>query len=355
MNGEPAPEEPPALSEVKKKVASFQEVMDEAAAKVGEFKGEMPEIEDRVELGRVGEAATARSEEKAEDALPAEGGLTGVPLADAMRHAEQTGEGRRYRFILPALVFILVVMLVPLISYLVGKNNAPPESLAPSPPKAAQRQKEMAPPPAVPQPRKPALPPAAAVPPQKLSAAPTAATKPVPPPTPAPAPAPKTEPKPAPVPQAKPEAKPQPQAAAKPEAKTAGPEKKKAEVKPAAQQGLKALPPLLEGTKLDAEYGKSHPGWVRYIGKKGEYKLFKEGGLYRAMQVVAVGGGAIPEALFKRVLQEFGRASRCQLESRTRKGEYVIDQCTAKGNVAATVYRNQDDLKVKGLVVYYTK
>jgi len=126
-------------------------------------------------------------------------------------------------------------------------------------------------------------------------------------------------------------------------------------MKPAVPSGVKALPPMLEGTRLDADYGRGHPGWVRYIGKRAEYKLFKEGELYKAMQVVALEGGTIPDAIFNRALHEFGGTGSCRVESTTRKGEYQVDQCAAKGNVAVTVYRSKSNLKVKGLVVYYTK
>ena len=342
--------------------------MELASAKVEPSKVGGADVEDRVDLSKgtpgkeeaPGEGAKGTGPaEKTEDAAPEGVLLKGVPLADAMRHAEQK-KRRPYRIIVPVLLLLLVLIAVPLLSYLAGKKDAAPESPASSHPKTAKPPNAVVPSSAVSPSKQPAAPAATTKPAPALTPvqtpvpAPAPKPAPKPAPTPAPTPAPKPGPKPVPAPQAKPVAKPQPQAASKPEAKPSKTEQK-TEAKPAARQGMKTLPPLLEGTRLDAEYGKSHPGWVRYIGKKGEYKLFKEGELYRAMQVVAVGGGTIPEDLFKRVLQEFGRVGSCQVESTSKKGDYVVDQCVAKGNVAVTVYRNKSDLKVKGLVVYYTK
>ena len=118
-------------------------------------------------------------------------------------------------------------------------------------------------------------------------------------------------------------------------------------------KGKAELPPFLEGTRPDADYGKSHPGWVRYIGKRAEYKLFKEAERYRAMQVLAVGGGTISDDLFKTVLREFGGIEGYRVESSTQKGDYLVEQCATKGSASLTIYRNKSDRKMKALVVYY--
>jgi CheY-like chemotaxis protein len=117
--------------------------------------------------------------------------------------------------------------------------------------------------------------------------------------------------------------------------------------------GLKALPPLLAGVRVDPAYSKEHPGWQRFIGSRAEYRLFKQGDLYRAMQVLAQKRQSIPEELFKKVLLEFGGAQSYLLESREKKGPYLIERGAAKGNLALTIYRNNKDLAVKGLVLYY--
>lgn len=162
------------------------------------------------------------------------------------------------------------------------------------------------------------------------------------------APAPVAAPKPArPAPPvaAPPAAKPAPAAVPKVPAPTAPTAPPKA--------GLKALPPLLAGVRVDPSYSKEHPGWQRFVGSRAEYRLFKQGELYRAMQVLAQKRQSIPEELFKKVLLEFGGAEGYLLESREKKGPYLIERGETKGNLALTIYRNNKDLAVKGLVLYY--
>ena len=123
--------------------------------------------------------------------------------------------------------------------------------------------------------------------------------------------------------------------------------------KPAPKAGSKTLPPVLEGLKLDPDYGKTHPGWVRYLGATAEYKLFRESDLYRAMQVIALPGQTIPDQLFKRVLLEFGGSDSYRVESTGKKDDYALEHGTVQGEAALTIYRRKSDLQMKGFVVYY--
>jgi hypothetical protein len=152
---------------------------------------------------------------------------------------------------------------------------------------------------------------------------------------------------------AKPAVKPAPEAVVKPVAKPAPESTPNPIAQPEAKAGLKTLPKFIAGAKLDADYGKTHPGWERYIGTKTEYKLFREGDRYRAIQVLALRGESISDQYFKTLLLEFGGIRSCQVESTEKKGDYVIEHCAEKGGVGLTIYRKKNDLKTKALVLYY--
>jgi hypothetical protein len=137
--------------------------------------------------------------------------------------------------------------------------------------------------------------------------------------------------------------------AAKPEAKPAA----KPEAKPAIKAGLKTLPAIVSGTRLDAAYGKTHPGWQRYVGARVEFKVFKEAGLYRALQVLARSGQPIPDQLFARILVDFGGVNSYQVKSTSEKGKYLVEQGVTKGDVALTIYRNKGGRGTKAFVIYY--
>ncbi len=283
--------------------SAFEEVMQRAEADVAPIDASMLEVEDHVEVGRkVLDAAARQAPATAaaadETAVVGGGDYAGETVAEALRKAQQVKRRSPFLFIVP----VLLLLAVPLVSYLAGKMSAHPEEPA----------------------AKPASPHTPGSAPPAAQTAPKTAA-PVQSPTPGAAPAVKASPAPS--------ASTQPQAAPK--------------------KGIEKLPEMLEGTKLDAEYGRKNPGWVRYVGLRAEYKLFKENNLYRAIQVIPVSGGIITDDLFKRVLRQFGGVDSYRVESSAPKDGYVIEQCSAPGNLALTIYRHKDSSKIKALVVYY--
>ena len=110
---------------------------------------------------------------------------------------------------------------------------------------------------------------------------------------------------------------------------------------------------MVSHAKLDAAYGKTHPGWQRYLGTGVEYKLFKEADLFRALQVIALNGETIPDQFLKKALLEFAGIDSYQVESKGNKGNYLVEQGVAKGGVALTIYKKKGDLQIKAFVLYY--
>jgi len=294
--GKPVADEaaPPAGPE------SFEEIMRRAAAKGGTPVTGPLDVEDRVYIGKSPLASAEETGTSAGSAEEATGTapddfFRGESLADAMLRAEKK---KRPKWILP---LALALLLIPLVSYLVGRRATPPEPLLT--PKGVAR----------PEPRP------LAVPAPGTSTAPVPLTQPAPTAKPAPAPG--------------------------------LPPASKAETR--AKAGLKTVPPFIVGAKVDAGYGLTHPGWVRYVGTKAEYKLFKESDLYRAIQVIAPGGETISDELFRRALLEFGGVDSYRVESTGKKGDYLLEHGAAKGTVALTIYRTQKGHKIKGFVIYY--
>ncbi|WP_224984185.1 hypothetical protein [Geomonas agri] len=337
---------PPPKQGAKSAISAFEDVMQQAEARTVPVEEALPEVEDRVEV-RTG---TPRRE-LVEETLPAPPALdeaakggggyyTGETVAEALRRAEQKKPRRLLLYIVP----VLIVVAIPLVAYLAGKSSAPEQGAIPVAKPTAKQAVKQAPSaaPAQVAPASPAVP-AGSVPAVSQSSAPTPQRAPGATPAPsqgvpsAAVPAPK-----APAAAPTPSAKPQTPAGAKPgQAKTVVP------------RGVERLPAMLEGTKPDPEYGKKHPGWVRYLGIRAEYKLFQENNVYRAIQVIPVPGGTISDDLLQRVLRQFGGADSYRVESTAAKGEYLVEQCATSGAAAVTIYRNKTNKKVKALVVYY--
>lgn len=306
-----AAEEPPADLPAdgadKAGTDSFAEIMRRKTAPGG--SPGLIDVEDRVGVGTPISAAAEPSDHYTEEVagpVPLNELLRGEPLAAAMLRAQKK---KRPYWIFP---LVLALISVPVVSYIAGKKEAPSQSL-PAPGKASS----------------PELRPVKA-------AAPASATAKTPLATAAPA-----------IPPAVPPV-------AYPAAKQAAlPVAPAPLAKPVAKAGIKTVPPFAAGARLDADYGKKHPGWQRYVDSKAEYKLYKEADLYKALQVIARGKETVSDRLFKRMLLEFGGIDSFRVESSVQKGDYLMERGVANGGVALTVYRKRNDLKMKALVLYY--
>jgi len=314
-------------------------------------------VDDRVTLGKSGLTEPTDHEETAKP-VSVRDFSHGESLADAMRRAKKRE--------CPLWVFVLALVLVsvPVLSYLAGKKTAPPESaLAPrSGTSPARHPNHPVPAPAT-TPKAPGLtdisivvsktvPSAnpAAVSAAKPAAVPAAKSPTTPPVTPATVKPVTAAATPAAKPTAKLPTEPPGKTTAKPPAQVPAAQPA---VKPAIKAGVKSLPPIISFAKVDAGYAKTHPGWQRYFGRILEYKLFKEAEVYRAMQVLARNGESVPVPLFKRILQEFGGTDSYRLEPAGEKGKYLVEKGETKNGVAITLYRNKADRRMKAFVLYY--
>lgn len=111
-----------------------------------------------------------------------------------------------------------------------------------------------------------------------------------------------------------------------------------------------ALPSFIPASGRDEGFGKVHPGWERYVGKGIEYRLFRENGRLKAVQVIALRGKAVPETLVVAVVRELTGSERLgAVSSQTKKGGYLrqIGKVDGKGEIV--IYRKGGG--VRGVVV----
>ena len=325
---------------------SFDQIMRRASFQVDPLASD-PVGEDRVTLSESPADATGRSalsgrSEPAASPVSVGDFSYGEPLSDAMYRAKD--KERPFWPLAVGLTFIaLALICIPIFSYLAGRRVAPPEPpLAPrAPSRPTPHPNGPVPIPATTGSAKSPAAPTAAAPALSKTAAPASSSL--------AKPAPKLVPEPQ---QGKAAAKPETKPAAKPPEPSASPVAKPV-AKPAEKAGVKSLPPVVSQAVLDTAYGKTHPGWQRYLSNGIEYKLFKEAGVYRALQVLARNGESIPEQLFKRALLEFGGTESYRLKPSGEKGKYLVEQGETKSGKVLTLYRSKADHRMKAFVLYY--
>lgn len=123
------------------------------------------------------------------------------------------------------------------------------------------------------------------------------------------------------------------------------------EVLPAFQNLPGALPAFLPRQAADSTYGKANPGWERYQGPLTEFRIFREKGLIRALQIIDRSGQGISPALLSTVLTEMAGGRQYVVETTEQKGTYVVEKGSVLTGDRIIVYRKEPERSVKAFVL----
>lgn len=112
-----------------------------------------------------------------------------------------------------------------------------------------------------------------------------------------------------------------------------------------------ALPTFIPRTGLDRAYGESNPGWERYRGLVTEFKVYREGGGIKAIQVIDRGGRGIPETFMKGALAQLVREPSFVATTSEKKEGYEIRRGQVAANLSAVYYRDARGGALRAFVV----
>ena len=132
---------------------------------------------------------------------------------------------------------------------------------------------------------------------------------------------------------------------------TGGKEVVPREVPPRPVPAPSRLPSFIPAAQLDPLYSDNHPGWERYLTPGTEYKLFREQGRLRALQIIDRGGNGIAANQFDAVLKEMAGTSRYTVESRQPKDEFILERAIVPPATPLIIYRKQSDHTIKAFVI----
>ncbi len=104
---------------------------------------------------------------------------------------------------------------------------------------------------------------------------------------------------------------------------------------------------------FDRKYGAEHPGWERYRGEVTEFRLFREGGTIKAIQVIDRGGEGVPESFMRGVLKQLARKPEMSVTSREKKDGYEIGRGRIAENIGVIYYRDADGGRLRGFSVVW--
>jgi len=126
-------------------------------------------------------------------------------------------------------------------------------------------------------------------------------------------------------------------------------EKKTAQVDINKPSTLPILPAFIPAEGHDKKFSANNPGWERYLGKKIEYRMFRENGRIKAVQIIANKGDALPQSLVKAVLTELTGSADYETTSTENKSGLQLVRGIATQKNDLLFYSK--DSKVLALVV----
>jgi hypothetical protein len=109
---------------------------------------------------------------------------------------------------------------------------------------------------------------------------------------------------------------------------------------------------FLNNAKVDSRYGTSHPGWERYLTSSIEYRVFRDKGNIKALQVIGRSGASLSTEMVKKVVREITGATNYNIDSKAEEGDYFIEKGIVPPKGKLILYRRKPEQKVNALVIY---
>jgi hypothetical protein len=111
------------------------------------------------------------------------------------------------------------------------------------------------------------------------------------------------------------------------------------------------LPDFIPSYGKDKQYSAADPGWERYKGQVTEFKVFREKGFIKAIQVIDRGGQGVPESFMKGVLRQVAKKPAIILESSEKKDDYEIQRGRIADNLKVVFYRDEHGGRLRAFVL----
>jgi len=109
------------------------------------------------------------------------------------------------------------------------------------------------------------------------------------------------------------------------------------------------IPSFVPVSGRDPGYAKVHPGWERYRGAGVEFRLYRQQGRLKVVQVIALHGKTIPEAQVTKIVKVLTGSENRTVSSHTNKGGYLREVGKIAGNNEIVIYRKGS--VIRGVVI----
>lgn len=114
------------------------------------------------------------------------------------------------------------------------------------------------------------------------------------------------------------------------------------------------MPSSIPLDQPDRDYASTHPGWERYLADGLEFRVYREAGTIRAIQVLALGKASIGERYFQSLLKELSGAGKPRNVTKAANGGYLQERGTFDGGIEFIIYRRRMGGEIRAIVVSMT-
>ena len=113
------------------------------------------------------------------------------------------------------------------------------------------------------------------------------------------------------------------------------------------------IPSFIPQEGFDSTYGEAKPGWERYVSPRHEYLLFREKGVFRALQVIARQQEAIDPPFVASLFKELC-GDPPVIRSKSSRDGYLIEQGESSTGAEVILYKKKGTGETRGVVITLT-
>lgn len=124
-------------------------------------------------------------------------------------------------------------------------------------------------------------------------------------------------------------------------------------VKAVPANRLTAVPGFIPVNALDKQFSVDNPGWERYKRQTTEFKILREAGAIKAIQVIDRGGNGVSETFMKSALKQVTKNPILNIDTSEKKEGYDIQRGKIAENITAVYYRDEDGGKLRAFVLIW--
>lgn len=114
-----------------------------------------------------------------------------------------------------------------------------------------------------------------------------------------------------------------------------------------------SLPSFIQSNGVDSRYPLTNPGWERYTSSTREYKIFRESGAIKAIQVLDRQATGISPAFFSSAIREMTKVRDYRTVSREVQGDFLVKKGKLSKSSELILYKDRSDKILRAFVIYF--